>query len=87
MEENNPLIPYNQQPISAINWALYIFVSSIPVIGFIVLLVWAFGDGNIHRKFWAKGMLLITFLGLIIVFFLVFFLGLGTAVMGALNNK
>ncbi len=37
-------------------WALAIFISSIPVIGFIMLLVWALGaETNIHKKNWAKG--------------------------------
>lgn len=34
-------------------------VSGIPLVGFIMLLVWAFGDGNINKKNYAKAALLL----------------------------
>lgn len=53
MEQNN-------QPLSAKEYALNIFLSSIPMIGLILLLLWGFSsDTNIHKKAWAKGMLII----------------------------
>jgi len=67
-------------------WALTIFISSLPLIGFIMLLIWAFGDeANIHKKNWAKGSLLLALIGLIIVFFFLFVFG-GIAMLAALNN-
>lgn len=71
-----PQAVVNQEPLNFKQYALYIFLASIPFIGFILLLVWAFGaEGNIHRKEWAKGMLLI----------MVIFLGIGIvlSVLGA----
>ena len=71
---------YNQpeQPnlITPQTWALYIFVAGIPFIGIIMLLVWAFGsDLNYTRRNWAKGMLLLYVI--MIVLFIVFFVFLG----------
>ena len=67
-------------------WALTIFISSLPLIGFIMLLVWAFGDEkNIHKKNWAKGSLLLALIALIMVFFFLFVFG-GIAMLAALNN-
>ena len=47
----------NARIMSYKDWALTIFISSLPLIGFIMLLVWAFGDeSNIHKKNWAKAL-------------------------------
>lgn len=49
------------QVTSVKDWAIRIFLASIPLVGLILLLVWAFGnDGNQERSNWAKGNLLIT---------------------------
>ncbi len=67
-------------------WALTIFISSLPLIGFIMLLVWAFGDDpNIHKKNWAKGSLLLALIALIMVFFFLFVFG-GIAMLASLTN-
>ncbi len=74
------------QIMSYKEWALTIFISSLPLIGFIMLLVWAFGDdANIHKKNWAKGSLLLALIALIMVFFFLFVFG-GIAMLAALNN-
>ena len=74
------------QIMSYKEWALTIFISSLPLIGFIMLLVWAFGDeNNIHKKNWAKGSLLLALIALIMVFFFLFVFG-GIAMLAALNN-
>ncbi len=67
-------------------WALTVFISSLPLIGFIMLLVWAFGDdANIHKKNWAKGSLLLALIALIMVFFFLFVFG-GIAMLASLTN-
>ncbi len=67
-------------------WALTVFISTLPLIGFIMLLVWAFGDdANIHKKNWAKGSLLLALIGFIIVFFFLFVFG-GLAMLASLSN-
>ena len=67
-------------------WALTIFISSLPLIGFIMLLVWGFGsETNIHRKNWALGSLLLAVIGLIIAMLFLFVFG-GIAMLGALAD-
>lgn len=68
----------NQRPLNFKEWALNIFLSGIPLVGLILLLVWAFNDsGNIHRKEWAKGMLLIYLIIIVLwILFAIFFGGL-----------
>lgn len=86
MEEINPTQQRVQQypaPLTPWQYALYIFLAGIPLVGLILLLVWAFSSGeNIHRKNWSKGMLLIMVLSyvLIILFFTVF---AGVGILGA----
>ncbi len=68
-------------------WALYIFVAGLPIIGLIMLLVWGFGnDGNNIRKNWAKGMLLLYVIGIIlsILFFSLF--GLAAIGLGSMES-
>jgi len=67
-------------------WALTIFITGLPLIGFIMLLVWAFSDNtNIHKKNWAKGNLLIMILFLILIFSFLFLFG-GIAIMQNIFN-
>lgn len=41
-------------------WALTLFLASLPMIGFILLIVWAVGDdSNLSRKNFAKGSLIL----------------------------
>ncbi|HET8839331.1 MAG TPA: hypothetical protein VFM82_10105 [Flavobacteriaceae bacterium] len=81
METMDLEYPENRKPLNFKEWALYIFLSGLPLIGLILLLVWAFNDsGNIHRKEWAKGMLLI-YLILIIFWMLILFAFGGLAFM------
>lgn len=76
----------NSKIMSYGDWALTIFISSLPLIGLIMLLIWAFGDEkNIHKKNWAKGNLLIALIGLILVFFFLFVFG-GIAMLAALYD-
>ena len=62
--------------MDAKEWALVIFVSGLPIIGLIMLLVWAFSnDGNIHRKNWAQGTLIIYIIGFVIAMAFLFLFG------------
>lgn len=74
------------QPLSVKEWALTIFISGLPLIGLILLLIWAFSDDtNIHKKNWAKGSLLLMILVMIIVFGFLFLFG-GIALMSGIFN-
>jgi hypothetical protein len=73
-------------PLSPKEWALTIFITSLPLIGLILLLVWAFSDDtNIHKKNWAKGTLLIMLIGIILVFGFLFLFGGLALLVGVFN--
>lgn len=65
----------NNRTLDAKEWALTIFIAGLPLIGFIMVLVWAFGDGNIHRKNWAQGTLILMVIALAIVLAFLFLFG------------
>ena len=74
----------NHQTLSARDWALTIFISGLPLAGFIMLLIWAFSDEtNIHRKNWAKGSLILMLIALAIAFAFLFLFG-GIAILKSL---
>ena len=71
----------NNRTLDAKEWALTIFVSSLPLIGIIMLLVWAFSeDSNIHKK-----SLILWLIGIIIAFTFLFMFG-GIAIMSQMFN-
>jgi len=85
--ENQRIQPHPTPQITPGKWALYIFVSGIPLVGLIMLLIWAFSnDDKPTRKNWAKGMLLIWVIIIIIYILLFFFIG-GTAFLGELSTE
>ncbi len=69
--------PELEQPCGVGDWMLTLFLSCIPVIGFILLLIWAFGGGNKSKANWAKATLIWMVIG--IVFSIIFFSVVGTA--------
>ena len=76
----------NNRTLDAKEWALTIFISSLPIIGVIMLLVWAFTEEtNIHKKNWAKGTLILWIIGFIIAFAFLFLFG-GVAILSQMFN-
>ncbi len=76
----------NNRTLDAKEWALTIFISSLPLIGFIMVLVWAFGEGNIHRKSWAQGTLILMVIALAIALAFLFLFG-GLALISSWMNS
>jgi len=76
----------DNRTLDAKEWALTIFISSLPLIGLIMLLVWAFdSNSNIHKKNWAKGTLILWIIGFVIAFAFLFLFG-GIAIMTQMFN-
>jgi len=86
MEQDNFATPEHHQPeIKPLKWTLYLFVASIPLVGFIMLLVWAFGnDGNKVRSNWAKGTLI--YAAIMFALYIVIFLIFGAALAAAAGS-
>ena len=77
----------NSNVLSVKDWAITIFITGLPLIGFIMLFVWAFSDDtNLNKKNWAKGYLLIMLIFLIIGLSFLFLFG-GIALLTSLFNN
>lgn len=57
-------------------WIITIIISYIPVIGLIMLFVWAFSSSNVNenKKNWAKALLVIQLVGIALVILIYVFL-------------
>ena len=67
-------------------WALTIFLASLPIIGFILVLVWAFDSStDLQKKNWAKGTLLLMVIYFILAMLFLFMFG-GLALFAGLNS-
>ena len=72
----------NYKPVTIGNWMLTYLLMCIPLVNFILLIVWAFGNNTpISKANWAKASLIWMVIG--IVFYVVLFvvLGLGAAIL------
>ncbi|MBP3240878.1 MAG: hypothetical protein J6M92_10095 [Oribacterium sp.] len=81
-----PQPPYNnmelERPCSLGDWMITLFITFIPVLGFIMLLVWAFGGGSSKSKAnWAKATLIWMIIGIILS--ILFYSLIGALIMGA----
>ena len=79
MEENQSRLSEfennNQVVMSVKDWIVTLLLTAIPLVGFVLLFVWAFGnDGNQTRQNWAKAYLIMAaiMLALFLVFFTIF---------------
>jgi Na+/phosphate symporter len=69
------------QPISIGDWIITFIISSIPLVGFIMLFVWAFGDGtHPSKKTWAQASLLLI---VIVIVLMIIFFGVVASILGS----
>lgn len=74
----------NQKAVSTGEWMGTILITALPLIGFIMLFVWAFSDGtNPSKANWAKATLL--WMVIFMVLGGLVFLTFGTALMSAFS--
>ena len=74
----------NDQPLSVGGWIGTMIVLMIPVVNFIMLLVWAFGSGNKSRKNYCLASLIIAVI--MIVLIVVFYMVVGVSAASAFNT-
>ena len=64
-------------PMSVGDWVITFLITAIPFVNFIMLFVWAFGDGNnTTRKNWAKGNLMLMAIVIAIYIFALIIFGI-----------
>ncbi len=81
----NPTLQDNAT-VSTKDWLITLIITAIPIVGFIMLFVWAFGSGtNPNKANWAKAGLLLfaIFIALSIVLSVIFGVGLFALFNGA----
>lgn len=68
MELTEQQIPYDENSITISDWMLTIFIASLPLVGIIMLFVWAFSNNvPVSKANWAKAMLLWSLIVIILV--------------------
>ncbi|MGM0581993.1 MAG: hypothetical protein ACQETL_15020 [Bacteroidota bacterium] len=75
METQNP---ENTSPLSTKDWLITLIITAIPIIGFIMLFVWAFSGGtNVNKANWAKAALLLMAILIALSFLISLIFGVG----------
>lgn len=89
MYQNDSYQQYQQhlrQPVTLGDWFITILITAIPLVGIIMLFVWAFGGNtNMNKANWAKAMLLWFAIGIVLSIF--FFAVFGIAFLSAFNGE
>ena len=89
-----PPAAHNQQPtsqsaknhvISTLGWLGVLILFAIPIVGFALCILWAFGDGNLNRRNFARACLIFSVIA--IVLSIVFTFVLGPMAMTAIRNS
>lgn len=77
-------VDYKDKPISFLNWLATLLLINIPIVGWILLLIWAFGR-NVEpsKKNWARAYLILVLIAFIILRLLLY--SIGTDFTGLLN--
>ncbi|ERM82547.1 hypothetical protein P872_05845 [Rhodonellum psychrophilum GCM71 = DSM 17998] len=77
---------FKHPPINTGDWFLTILISNIPLIGLIMLVVWAVDkENNPNKSNWAKAKLIWYLVGFGFAMMVLFFVGFGTF-LGFFNN-
>ncbi len=77
-----------QNHVTLGDWIITFIITAIPIVGFVMLFVWAFGEGtNKSKKTWAQAYLILIAVGIIlaIIFFTVF-MSFISSMFGNLNQ-
>ena len=73
------------QPMSIGDWIITFIITYIPLVGFIMLFVWAFGDGtHPSKKTWAQATLILMVVGVILA---IIFFGIIASIIGSVFSE
>lgn len=77
--------PQLETPMTVGDWVVTLILSSIPIVGFVLLLVWAFGSSAPKNKSnWAKATLIMILI--VFVLFVLWFLFMGMAMFASMSS-
>ena len=70
------------------NWIIYIIISSVPILGFVMLIIWAFSgpETNPNKRNWAKAFIIIQVACIILVVLAYVFVALAGLTMYKINS-
>ena len=69
------------QPMSIGDWIITFIITYLPLVGFIMLFVWAFGDGaHPSKKTWAQATLIMM---VIVIVLMIIFFGVIASILGS----
>ncbi len=72
------------QPLKVSEWVITLLITAIPLVGLIMLFVWAFSsDTNVNKANWAKAILI--WYAILLALYLLFFLIFGAALFSSMN--
>jgi len=75
MDPLNTGFTSNYKPMTIGDWLITFLIQAIPLVGFVMLFVWAFGDGtHPSKKTWAQASLIM--MVIVIVLMIIFFAAL-----------
>lgn len=85
MDQQLPVSQPNAEPMSVKDWIITLLITYIPLVGLIMLLVWAF-DSSTHpnKKNFAKASLVWMLIGIVLA--LIFFALFASMMMGVMGN-
>ena len=77
---------YQNKPVLTVgDWFITLLITAIPLIGFIMLFVWALGSGtNPNKANWAKAALI--WMVIAIVIYIIIFVTIGTAMFKGFSS-
>jgi hypothetical protein len=85
MDPLNTGFTTNYKPMSIGDWLITFLIQAIPLVGFIMLFVWAFGDGtHPSKKTWAQASLIFALIMIVLV--IIFFAALWTLISSFFGN-
>lgn len=87
MEERRVYDYGSESSMSVWDWLLTLILASIPVVGFILLIMWSFsGSESRSKSNWAKATLIIQFAGVILMVLFWTSMAASLAASGIFNN-